>query len=914
MSRSSLVAIHRQSLSARLRLSRRAVPWIVGVYVAVYLAWLVGPLAGYGNRTQLAVLAILPVRFASVWLALAVARNARLEAATRQAWRYLAAALLVFAAGTTITAVATLTGYVLPYPSIVDVALLAFYPLTFLGLVRLPSKPGTRVDRVRLALDALIWTVGGGLVIWFVVIGSIQGALAGDPLALVTSVAYPLGDLLILSGLATMILRRSPLVDRRAMGLLVIGIGALFADDLAWSYLQSTGSYAPGHPIDGLWMLSALLLALAARAQLSARPVHITANANAWRNPVSLAPYVFLVAGYLALVVHSDPGLSGGTRDLIVGTAILAGLVGGRQFLALRENAHLLEEQGKRRSEARFSSLVEHASDVIAVVGPGDVIRYLSPAVGRVLGYDADRLVGMTLADLATTTNGRPIRSLSDPTGRAQPVALAWRMTHADGHLIDIEAIVTDLRTDPNVAGFVLNLRDVSERRTFEDQLVHQAFHDSLTSLANRVLFRDRVEHALARRLRRPGRLAVLFVDLDDFKKVNDALGHAAGDDLLGEVARRLRGAVRSADTVARLGGDEFGILLEDIDDVESIACAERIVGELGEPYRLRDLSIELGASIGIALHDGRSVSADDLLRDADVALYRAKAAGKGRHAVFTPEMHIAADERLALETDLRGALERGEFKLEYQPVLDLAHGGVVSTEALVRWHHPARGLLSPLSFIPVAEATGLIVPIGRWVLFEACRQLAKWHRDRPDERVSVSVNLSARQLAAPDLLADVEQAIARHGLRPGELILEITESLLVDARGAGAETLGRLRSLGARIAIDDFGTGYSALAYLHRFPSDILKIDKAFVDGLDGDRENRDVAEAVVQIGHALGMQIVAEGVERKAQLDRLRDTGCDMGQGYLLGRPMAPAAFEAWRARLVAGAVVAKAGAAVA
>jgi EAL domain-containing protein (putative c-di-GMP-specific phosphodiesterase class I) len=276
--------------------------------------------------------------------------------------------------------------------------------------------------------------------------------------------------------------------------------------------------------------------------------------------------------------------------------------------------------------------------------------------------------------------------------------------------------------------------------------------------------------------------------------------------------------------------------------------------------------------------------------------------------------MHIVAEDRLALEIDLGHALEQDEFKLMYQPVVDLAVGGLVSTEALIRWQHPTRGLVAPLSFIPLAEATGLIVPIGRWVLFEACRQLAEWQRLRPDERISVSVNLSARQLSAPDLVADVQSAIDRHGLRPGELILEITESLLVEERGASAETLTQLRAIGTRIAIDDFGTGYSALAYLHRFPADILKIDKAFVDGLDGDREHRDLAAAVVQIGHALGMSIVAEGIERVTQLDRLRDMDCDLGQGYLLGRPMTPAAFEAWRSSSAASVVRATEGKSVA
>ena len=431
---------------------------------------------------------------------------------------------------------------------------------------------------------------------------------------------------------------------------------------------------------------------------------------------------------------------------------------------------------------------------------------------------------------------------------------------------------------------------EIAERRELEEQLTHQAFHDPLTGLPNRTLFLDRLDLALEHAGRREGKVAVLFMDLDDFKVINNSLGHEVGDQVLLAVAERLENSMLTEETVARFGGDEFTVMLEDIASASDAArVAERIEEALRAPFVLRGRERFVTTSVGIAFSGQSEERPSDLLRNADLAMYQAKAKGKNRHAVFEPGMDDRALERLELESDLRRALERDELRVHYQPKVSLESVEIVAMEALVRWEHPERGLLSPARFVPVAEEIDLIVSIGRWVLKEACRQARRW-QDRLQGRppLKVCVNLSAKQFQHYALSEEVEAALRETGLDPASLDLEITESVVMKDAPATLATLRELKGLGVNLAIDDFGTGYSSLSYLRRFPVDFLKVDRSIIEGLSKDPKNEAILSAVVTLAHALDEQVVAEGVETARQLARLREIGCDFAQGYYFAKPL--------------------------
>jgi diguanylate cyclase (GGDEF)-like protein len=450
-----------------------------------------------------------------------------------------------------------------------------------------------------------------------------------------------------------------------------------------------------------------------------------------------------------------------------------------------------------------------------------------------------------------------------------------------------LESVGSNLLDDPAIAGLALNFRDVSERKALEEQLRQLAFHDPLTLLANRSLFRNRVQHALALAQRSGQRVGVMFLDLDNFKNVNDSLGHDAGDRLLQAAAQRLVKCTRPSDTVARLGGDEFAILLEGINqegDVERIATA--ITESFNEPLVLDGSDANIAASIGIAFSQPGD-DTEQLLRNADIAMYNAKAAGKGRFVVFQPRMQEQLRERLRLEEDINRALAREEFFIEFQPVVDLNNRELLGIEALVRWNHPEQGLVLPGAFIPTAEESGQIIELGRWVLIEACRQVRAW-RDTvaAGDGLRVAVNISGRHLQHGDLVADVRHALEASGLEPGNLVIELTESTIMHNTEVNLERFRELKALGVRLAIDDFGMGYSSLSYLHRFPIDILKIDRAFVSRLTEQDDGPELARAVVMLGETLGLETVAEGIEEEDQVAKLVQLGCVAGQGFLFAR----------------------------
>jgi diguanylate cyclase (GGDEF)-like protein/PAS domain S-box-containing protein len=558
-----------------------------------------------------------------------------------------------------------------------------------------------------------------------------------------------------------------------------------------------------------------------------------------------------------------------------------------------KENA----EASMRASEKRFRSLVQHSSDTTLVIGEGNHLTYASPATLALLGREPDDVVGMSATELIHPDDrervegqlGSHLQSMSV----TDPIQL--RMAHADGSWRDAEAVVTNLSDEPSVAGFVANLRDISERKEAEALLVHQALHDPLTGLPNRTVIHDRAEQMLARARRTLEPTAALFIDLDNFKDINDTMGHEAGDELLRAVAKRFVAMLRESDTVGRLGGDEFVVLAEGV----SIAAGPELVAQrlrdvLREPFRLEgyeDTPLVISASIGIAAGD--RPSAQDLLRDADIALYRAKASGKDCWAMFEPEMQSEVFDRLELKMDLQEAIADGQFFLLYQPVFDLETVTTSGVEALLRWRHPIRGVVQPDQFIPMLEETGLIVEVGRWVLDQACNQAADWHRR--GHTLSMSVNVSARQLETDVLLDDVRRALDSSGLTPGSLIIEVTETTLMRDVQATVGRLRALKELGVSIAIDDFGTGYSSLAYLQQFPVDALKIDRSFVAAMTNDAASAALIHTLVELGRALGLETLAEGIEDVDQLQRLRNEQCNQGQGFLISHPMEASAIEA-------------------
>ena len=550
-------------------------------------------------------------------------------------------------------------------------------------------------------------------------------------------------------------------------------------------------------------------------------------------------------------------------------------------------------------SEARFRSLARHSSDVVSVVDERGTITYQSSSVERVFGFGTDDLLGTRVEDWVHPEDRSRIAAfVAAAQGPSAPGGtVACRLRRQDGRWSHAETTVTDLRGDPSVGGLVLNTRDVSERQELEDELRRRAWHDPLTDLPNRALFTDRVDHSLARGARSSTASIVLFVDLDDFKSVNDSLGHRAGDQVLRAVADRLLTCVRPGDTVARLGGDEFAVLLDGAPMADAEQVAARIVAELRRPFELAAGHRNVRVSVGIAAGRPGVDTAEDLVSNADTAMFSAKKRGKNRAEVFVPEMRTLAVSHSNRTSDLESALVSGALRVHYQPIVSVATGRMVCAEALVRWLHPELGLLRPADFVPLAEQSGQIVPIGAWVLRQACDQAVEWGRAFPAAGdLAVSVNLSPLQLQHPGLVDDVAGALAASGLAPRLLTLEITESAVVEDSEISSRTLGGLKELGLRLSVDDFGTGYSALGYLRRFSIDELKIDRSFIRGMDETEEATALVWAISSLARALRMDVVAEGVETMAQLELLAAVGCDRAQGYNWSRPVPAADLARW------------------
>jgi diguanylate cyclase (GGDEF)-like protein/PAS domain S-box-containing protein len=583
----------------------------------------------------------------------------------------------------------------------------------------------------------------------------------------------------------------------------------------------------------------------------------------------------------LGLFEIAGPALEGQERILLVALA--------HQISLALESAALSEGLHRSASEARLASLVRNSSELVLIVSADTTISYASPAVERVLGRTELEVTGLRLSELMMPGSVTPLNRAMVATprlaGGPSPLT-SLQLSRSDGTAVHAEALITDLMGDPSVRGYVINIRDVTERMQFEDRLSHQAFHDLTTGLANRALFCSRTVHALERHDPGDAPVAILFLDLDDFKAINDGLGYIAGDQLLNAVGARLATSTRAADTIARVGGDEFAILIEASPAGDAVSAACRVHDLLEQPFVLEGREVFAHASIGIAFADSTTtgdLGAEQLLRNADLAMYLAKEDGKAQWRIFEAEMHQAVSNRLALKNDLELGIERGELTLHYQPVVRLATGVASGFEALLRWQHPTRGTVPPLEFIPLAEETGLIVQIGRRILHAACRDAVRLNAAvARTETIRVGVNVSARQLERPELIDEVRDALTSSGLPPELLVLELTESVMMRDIDLSTRRLRELKELGVLLALDDFGTGYSSLNYIQRFPVDILKIDKSFTDQLGHGRDGR-LTEAIVGLANALEMVQIAEGIEHASQADRLLELGCDLGQGYL-------------------------------
>jgi diguanylate cyclase (GGDEF)-like protein/PAS domain S-box-containing protein len=804
--------------------------------------------------------------------------------ARARGWLLLAAGQALFTVGDMLFYVNDLLlRHMLPLPSVADGFYLASYPFLIAGLLLLLRTRTPGRDWAGL-LDGLMITVGMAALSWVFLIDPYieDGTL---PLAeLLTSVAYPLADVLMLAVLAQLWVghgRRNP-----SFYLLAVGTVALLAADTLYGLIQLNGTWRLASPVDAAW--------LAFYASFGAAALHPSmGEADQARersdDKVGRARFgvVLALAMLMAPMVVAIQAARGGTVDpweLVVGSAVLFALA----LTRISGLVTALEYMHRRQGESRLQRLVQNATDMIAICAADSTIRYLTPSVQRVLGWRPDELVGSRLAELAHPDDHTALLSLLDGANCDGTTFVECRMHRKDGTLI-IAEMVSAAVEEGDVQGYVLTTRDVTGRKALEDQLTHQAFHDSLTGLANRALFLDRLRQAMQRRGRADAPVVVLLLDLDDFKDINDSLGHGTGDELLCGVAERLREFARQYDTVARLGGDEFAVLVDDLTDAAQAAgLAERLLHALHSPITLQGQQFSAQASIGIVLTDpDRAENAEDILRNADVAMYLAKQQGRSGYAFFAPSMHDNLLRRLALTADLRAGLDRGEITVQYQPIVELRTGRIVGVEALARWRHPQRGPIGPDEFIPLAEQTGLIQPLGRYVLEQSCAEAARWRSQYPAASLTINVNLSVRQVQHPGIVAEVAETLATTGLPPAALILEITESVLSEDHELLAERLWALKRLGIRLAVDDFGTGYSSLSRLRLFPIDSLKIPKPFIDGILQGPEESALARAIIDLSATLGLYVVAEGIEHHGQWDELTRLNCQLGQGYYFARP---------------------------
>jgi diguanylate cyclase (GGDEF)-like protein/PAS domain S-box-containing protein len=839
------------------------------------------------------------------------------EGRIRWAWWFLAAACASWAFGDLAwTTYEILLRRTTPFPSLSDAGYLGMLPLMLIGLILL--APSNRaLLRARTGLDGLSTVIAAACTVWIVALRDIYAASDTTHLEKAIGGAYPLGDLVLFFGMFIALHRQRSQRATVVLATFSAGLALFMLSDIGFAHATLNDTYVAGGVVDFGWPFGFLLMAYAATLHIAWRPNYrldeTVRRSVAWQQAM---PLCLIVLAFIELEVSDRLGGADLPTVLMAGAVIGAGVV--RQALVLRDNARLnadladagelLEARVRDRTQElrralderlkadaardRLAFTLEATPDFVATADMSGRLLYLNRSARTFLGYTADQDVSdRQLVDwyprsamITIESEGLPIALKEGVWSGETPIVSAGGQEVPSSQVIVVHQ---DAAGRPQFISAIA--RDISQRKELEDQLRHQAFHDSLTGLANRSRFMDRLEHALQREERGTGIVAVLFIDVDRFKSINDSFGHSAGDRVLTAVAERISSCLRRADTAARFGGDEFVVLLEsplEVGEAESVAL--RIIETLRPPFDIDGHEVSARVSIGVNVCT-TARSADDALREADVAMYVAKTNGRNRVEIYDGSMHVSVAERLALLADLQLAVERSEFIVQYQPTIELKSGRVSGFEALVRWEHPKRGIIAPLQFIPLAEESGMIIPVGRFVLREACAQTVRWNRQRAGgQPLIIAVNVSGRQLQQPGFVQDVASVLSETGLDPAWLVLEVTESVMMTDVDNMIAVLNGLKALGLRIAIDDFGTGYSSLSYLERFPFDILKIDKSFVDALDDPEREKDLTSAIVRIAKMLGLEIVAEGVERREQLDRLLTLECDLGQGYLFDRPL--------------------------
>jgi len=775
------------------------------------------------------------------------------------------------------------------FPSASDAVHLVATALLVIAVAMLGRETPTDDDSLG-PIETAIVGIAVGLGVWLAVVEPYladRGLAFGDR---VWAVLVPMLDALALA-----IVLRTAAQNRfriPSTTLLALGVGLLLVSDMARSIAELRGALGAGGLIAALSIAPPLIIGAAAidptmthRNRPSETAPMLGLGRVVWLSVAALTPLT-------VLLTLSAAGI--GTRTTRTIAAVSAVVV---VVLALTQMWRLVatvRELTERKGQDRLAAMVEHSSDVVLLVDAAGLISYASAGLASTLGHRPEDWTGRSLVDLvasddrdAAATELRKAGALA----QGEMVQLEASLVRVDGQRRRMEATIANLLGGDAVDGMVATFRDVTEQRNLERQLSHRAFHDELTGLANRALFLDRMDHALTVVRPDDDPVVVLFVDLDDFKSVNDALGHGVGDQMLRSIADRIRRVAGAGDTPARLGGDEFALLLEDRGGVDrALDVAEALLESLRQPVSLAGYDLAVLASVGVAV-SAPGMTTAGLLRDADIAMYEAKRAGKSQIKIFDPAMRLSATRHLEFRGDLGSAIERDQLRLVFQPMVDLRSHRVVGAEALLRWEHPTRGSIPPSEFIPIAERAGLIVPIGKWVVEESIRSASRWQARGPQR---ISINVSPLQVRSPEFVEHVRTSLVTHRLDPAQVVIEITETMLVEEIESGSDNLAPLRELGVLIAIDDFGTGYCSLSYLQQFPVDIVKIDRQFVDELDHRAQSMSLAKMILQLTAGLDVMSVAEGIERPAQLRVLQALGCDIGQGFLLSGPLEAAELD--------------------